>query len=177
MDYLLENIDEISIDASSRAGRWKKARVYLKEVAEALDASNERLDRIRNELTRIEGDNLKLVGAIRALSDLANEEVQREKSLKLNDDNCGIVIDAPPQVPVAISVEESSSLFEGDLLVELEKLPGIGSKTASGVEAFVRKAGEENARRFIHVLSDVNLAVLGDDAQQIQLSFEDDEGR
>lgn len=177
MDNSLENIDKISIEATSRAGRWKKTRAYLKEIAEALDASNEWLNRIRNELARIEDDNLKLAGAIRVLSDLANEEVQREKSLKLNDDSCGIVVDAPPQVPVAISVEESSSLFEGDLLVELEKLPGIGSKTASGVEAFVRKTGEENARRFTHVLSDVNLTVLNDDAQQIQLSFEDDKGR
>lgn len=178
MDYLLENISDISIDAPSRATRWKNLRAHLRGVAKELDSHDVALLHLQSELSRIRDENQRLTEIVRELGELANEEVQREKSLKLNDVSYEIVVDEHPQEPPFVLVEKTIPLSDGDLLGELKKLPGIGAKTASGIAAYVLKSGEENARIFAQVLLDVNLASAEEGgAQQVQLHLGDEEGR
>lgn len=95
MDFSLDDIQNISIDGASRSSRWKALRGYLKEIIKAADENSDRLSLLESDVSKLRESNLKLTEAIQVLSDLANEEVQREISLTLNDTNYDIVIDTP----------------------------------------------------------------------------------
>lgn len=99
MEYALDDIQNISIDGASRSSRWKALRGYLKQIIKIADENSDRLSSLENEASRLRESNLKLTEAVQVLSDLANEEVQREISLTLNDTDYDIVMDTPEPTP------------------------------------------------------------------------------
>lgn len=159
MDDFLENIDSVSIDGKSRSARWKNLRGHLKQVIRLADENSDRLGALETELAQIREANLKLTEVVQVLSDLANEEVQREISLTLNDTEYDIVVDVAPEPQrmleseVAVTVDETLSLV--DLQKGLRKLPRVGGKTAEEIAAYVQEAGEEKANHFATALLDV----------------------
>lgn len=107
MSDLLENIQNISIEGDSRSARWKSLRGHLKQLVKIIDENNDTLVELKTEVSRIQEFNLKLTEVVQKLSDLTNEEVQREISLTLNDMDYDIVIDTPTSDIPAIQQHES----------------------------------------------------------------------
>lgn len=159
MDDFLENIGSISIDGKSRSARWKNLRGHLKQVIRLADENSDRLASLEVEAVQIREVNLKLTEVIQTLSDLANEEVQREISRTLNDTGYDVVIDVAPEPPVALgpgAADATQGSFSSvDLKKELKKLPRVGGKTAEEIAAFVHEAGDEKAYSFAMALLDV----------------------
>lgn len=104
-DKFPENTDEISIDGGTRASRWENLRKYLIQVIKVADENSDKLADLGSEAEDIRNANLKLTDVVQALSDLANQEHQREISLILNDTDEGVVKDARPPV---VKVKEYS---------------------------------------------------------------------
>lgn len=159
MDDFLENIDSLSIDGKSRSARWKNLRGHLKQVTRLADENSDRLAGLEAEIAQIRDVNLKLTETIQILSDLANEEVQREISLTLNDTDYDIVVDVAPDLPTILE-SETTNVTHGafslaDLQGELKKLPRVGGKTAEEIAAYIQEAGEEKAQHFAMALLDV----------------------
>ena len=110
MPDLLENTQSISIDGDSRSARWKSLRGHLKQLVQVVDENNDRIAALKEEASQIRERNLKLAEAIQILSDLANEEVQREISLTLNDTDYDIVMDTPAAAPPSPSIRRLKQL-------------------------------------------------------------------
>lgn len=129
MDDFLENIDAISIDGKSRSARWKNLRGHLKQLARLADENSDRMAALESEIAQVRAVNLKLAEVTQILSDLANEEVQREISLTLNDTDFEIVVDRPNQESVATSEEVEPDAYTIPEFLEMVKgTPGIGAK-------------------------------------------------
>lgn len=94
MDSFLDNVDSISFEGNSRSARWDSLRNHLKHLIQITKDNNDKLARLEKEVAQIREVNLKVAEAIETLSNLANEEVQREISLTLNDTDGGIAINA-----------------------------------------------------------------------------------
>lgn len=156
MDAFLEGIEGMSIDGGSRSARWKNLRGHLKQIVRLADENSDRLAALEEEAAEIREVNLRLTEAIQVLGDLANEEVQREVSLTLNDTDYEVVIDAAPDVLTQPGSEESTpaeEFFDSvDLREELKRLPRIGNKTAEEIAAHIQRAGDEKARQFAAAL-------------------------
>ena len=156
MDAFLEGIEDMSIDGGSRSARWKNLRGHLKQIVRLADENSDRLAALEEEAAEIREVNLRLTEAIQDLGDLANEEVQREISLTLNDTDYEVVIDAAPDVLTQPGSEESApagEFFDSvDLREELKRLPRIGNKTAEEIAAHIQRAGDEKARQFAAAL-------------------------
>ena len=112
MDAFLEGIEDMSIDGGSRYARWKNLRGHLKQIVRLADENSDRLAALEEEAAEIREVNLRLTEAIQVLGDLANEEVQREISLTLNDTDYEVVIDAAPDVLTQPGSEESAPAGE-----------------------------------------------------------------
>lgn len=144
MEYALDDIQNISIDGASRSSRWKALRGYLKQIIKIADENSDRLSSLENEASKLRESNLKLTEAVQVLSDLANEEVQREISLTLNDTDYDIVIDTPESTfpfsdaatppcnsaPPSPEIAEREDAYTVDEFVEMLKgAPRMGEKT------------------------------------------------
>lgn len=129
MDDFFENIDAISIDGKSRSARWKNLRGHLKQLTRLADENSDRMAALESEIAQVKAVNLKLTEVIQALSDLANEEVQREISLTLNDTDFEIVVDRPSQESTVTSKEIELDAYTVPEFLEMVKgTPGIGAK-------------------------------------------------
>ena len=129
MDDFFENIDAISIDGKSRSARWKNLRGHLKQLIRLADENSDRMAALESEIAQVKAVNLKLTEVIQALSDLANEEVQREISLTLNDTDFEIVVDRPSQESTVTSKEIELDAYTVPEFLEMVKgTPGIGAK-------------------------------------------------
>lgn len=137
MDNLFENI---SLDGGSRSSRWKNLRSHLKQLIQIADENSDRLASIEAEAAQIRENNLKLTEAIQTLSDLANEEVQREVSLTLNDTDFDVVVDAPvqPQSQVSSEMETRTNAFTiEEFLKKIDGVPGIGEKRINAISEYL----------------------------------------
>lgn len=152
MEYALDDIQNISIDGASRSSRWKALRGYLKQIIEIADENSDRLSSLESETSKLRESNLKLTEVIQVLSDLANEEVQREVSLTLNDTDYDIVIDTPEGIistsgsaaqpcNTALSSPENverQDVYTIDEFVEMLKgAPRMGEKTLKQVAEYL----------------------------------------
>lgn len=152
MEYALDDIQNISIDGASRSSRWKALRGYLKQIIKIADENSDRLSSLENEASRLRESNLKLTEAVQVLSDLANEEVQREISLTLNDTDYDIVIDTPEptpsfsdaaaspcnSAPPSPEIVERKDAYTVDEFVEMLKgAPRMGEKTLKQVADYL----------------------------------------
>ena len=136
MDDFLENIDAISIDGKSRSARWKSLRGHLKQLIRLADENSDRMAALESEVTQVRAVNLKLTEAIQALGDLANEEVQREISLTLNDTDFEIVVDRPNQESAATVEEAETNAYTIPEFLEMVKgTPGIGAKKLQDISS------------------------------------------
>lgn len=146
MPDLLENTQSISIDGDSRSARWKSLRGHLKQLVQVVDENNDRIAALKEEVSQIRERNLKLAEAIQILSDLANEEVQREISLTLNDTDYDIVMDTPAAAPVITAnpspeITEKADTYTVDEFMEMLKgAPGMGAKTLQKVSAYLSQS-------------------------------------
>lgn len=157
MNVQLEDIANITLEGDSRSTRWKKLKSHLRGLAQAQDAIGDKLASLKEETERVRDESLKLADALQTLSDLASEEVQREVSLTLNDDDYEIVADAPSQVSLSDAREtEKTSDRSYDLIAELQKLPSIGSATARKIADHIHNSGEDRAQQLAWLLAEIN---------------------
>ena len=166
---------QVSFDSASRSGRWGDLRSYLKELMQTLDENSDRLARLQSETEEIRFTNLKVAEVIQGLCDAANEEVQREVSLMLNDDDSDVIIDtAPEEEPEEeISYEDEPILSEEDFINELRKLPGVGAKSSVTIATHIAEAQSENVLKFAYALRAVNADLSkNDDSKQPTLDLD-----
>ena len=165
----------VIFESSSRSGRWGDLRAYLKQLIQILDENSDRLAHLQSEVDEIRAVNLKITETVQELSDAANEEIQREVSLTLNDDNSDVVIDTAPeeQPGQEVPVDEDEILSEEDFINELKKLPGIGSKSSIVIATHIAEAQDENVLRFAYALRAVNADISKDDhPRQLPLNLD-----
>lgn len=180
MDNPIPDASNMALDGKTRAERWKSLRLYLKRFIQAADHSSDRLAALEREAADIRSVSLLLAEAIQCLDALAGEEVQREKSLMLNDIDFDIVLDEPSDAPSPRPqpTERPSdnphlrSLSE--LPNELEKLPGIGPRNSRPLADHIANAGDDEAERFLLALAAVNDRTRQDPARQSLFDLEQD---
>lgn len=138
MENTLPEIQDIAIDGGSRSARWKSLRNHLRQIAVATDDSSDKLAALETEIVQMRETNLRLSQYVKILADLANEEVQREISLTLNDLDYDIVVDAPAQDEV-LSVEDGSkrSYTIPEFLEMVKGAPGIGKKKLQAISEYL----------------------------------------
>lgn len=134
MSILIVNTQDISIDGGSRAARWKNLRDYLEKTIAACDEGNDGLAKTEAEIKNIRKSYLKLAEIIQTLSDLANEEIQREISLTLNDTDYDVVIDTPVFASESpVNEERTEAYTKGEFIEALKSVPGIGQKRLADI--------------------------------------------
>lgn len=148
MDTALDNIQDMSIDGGSRSARWKNLRQYLKDFIKIADENSDKLAFLEAEASRIRESNLKLTEAIQVLSDLVNEEVQREISLTLNDTDFDIVADEPAVLNVASDFDEAKEdTYTVDEFIEmLRGVKGIGEKKLQAISSHLNRIQDNTAQ-------------------------------
>lgn len=142
MNNPFDNIEDMSLDGGSRSSRWKNLRGYLKQLGQIVDENSDRLATIETKAARIREDNLRIAKVIQALSDLANEEVQREVSLTLNDTDFDVVVDndtpAYSQPHTISEAEERTDAFTiEEFLKMIDGAPGIGEKRINAISEYL----------------------------------------
>ena len=174
MDNAYTDEMHVSFSSESRSGRWSDLRTYLKQLILTLDENSDRLAHLQSEMEAIRADNLRIAEMVQGLSDAANEEVQREISLTLNDDDSDVVIDVAPdemEDPEAPTDDEILLSVE-DFISELKKLPGIGAKSSETIANYIAEAQGENVLKFAYALRAVNDDLSkGDDSRQPTLDL------
>lgn len=144
MENTLPEIQDIAIDGGSRSARWKSLRKHLRQIVRTADESSDKLAALETEIVQIREANFRLSEYVQTLADLANEEVQREISLTLNDVDCDIVVDAPVQDEV-LSAEDGNqrSYAIPEFLQMVKGAPGIGEKKLQAIAEYLE--GKESA--------------------------------
>lgn len=94
LNILSVNLDELVIEGDSAASRWKSMKTLLRQVALEINSNDERIRNLADEASGLLEYNERLSKVVNLLSDLANEEVQREISLTLNDTDSDVIVDA-----------------------------------------------------------------------------------
>ena len=167
MDNMFTSDMQVSFDSASRSGRWGDLRAYLKQLIHILDENSDRLANLQSEVEEVRADNLKIAEAIQGLCDAANEEVQREISLTLNDDDSDVVVDvAPEEEDIEAPYEDEPILSEEDFINELRKLPGVGAKSSVTIATHIAEAQGENVLKFAYALRAVNDDLSKNDESQ-----------
>lgn len=180
MDNPIPDASNMALDGKTRAERWKSLRLYLKRFMQAADHGSDRLAALEREAADIRSESLLLAEAIQCLDALASEEVQREKSLMLNDIDFDIVLDEPSDAPsphpqLTEKPNANPHLCSlSELPNELEKLPGIGPKNSRSLADYITNAGDDEAERFLLALAAVNGRTRQDLARQSLFDFEQD---
>jgi hypothetical protein len=87
---------DINLEGNSPAERWGKLRQHLKQLTEDIAANNKKLDVLEKVASDLRDSNSRNISTLQALSDLANEEKQREISLTLNVIDDDVVVDTAP---------------------------------------------------------------------------------
>ena len=166
MNDAFQNDIQVSFDSSSRSGRWEDMRTYLKQLIQTLDANSDRLAYLQSEIEDLREANLKTTETIQALCDAANEEVQREVSLTLNDDASDVVVDIAPEEQTSSETPstEEPAISEEDFIHELMKLPGVGAKSSLTIANHIAEAQADNVLRFAYALRAVNADLSEDDS-------------
>ncbi len=163
------NIKEISFDSPNRSGRWADLRKYLKLATQSVDMRNDKLAEIQQEIESVRNDNLRLAEVLQMLCDAANEEVQRETSLMLNDMDYDVVIDEPqdPSFNDSSNNDIAHTMTLEDFIDQLKKLPGVGGARAETIGEYISKAGADSVFEFANILFDINekIAESEDSAQ------------
>lgn len=174
MDNAYTDDMHVSFNSESRSGRWGDLRTYLKQLVLTLDENSDRLAHLQSEIESIRADNLRIAEVVQGLSDAANEEVQREVSLTLNDDDSDVVIDVAPEEmeEPEISTDDEALLSVEDFINELKKLPGIGAKSSETIANYIAEAQGENVLKFAYALRAVNADLSKDDSQQPMLNLD-----
>lgn len=179
------DVDTIVFDGASRSSKWKSLRKYLKLTLAALESNAARISFLEKEIQLIAEENNKLTTITTILSDLANEEAQREISLTLNDTDFDIVIDKGPDptesipsinskvssnqtVNQPLSQEAIANLLN-DLEKDLETLDKIGPKLAENIARHIFDTSENVARLYQQSIASHDNSVSQQLAQQQSL--------
>lgn len=142
MDNSFLDIQNLRIDGESRAARWKSLRMLLRRLAQEAHENNETLALLEREIIQLQEANLRIAEALQTLGDLANEEIQREISLTLNDTNFEIVVDAPsPESEREAPCKTEDQYTISEVLSLLADIRGIGPKKLDDIAAHLRASG------------------------------------
>lgn len=138
MDNALPEIQEIAIGGGSRSARWKCLRKHLQQIVRSADEGSDKLAALEGEMAQVRQANLQLAEYVQTLADLANEEVQREISLTLNDVDYDIVVDAPMQIAAPLAeADEQCSYTIPEFLEMIKGAPGIGAKKLQAISEYL----------------------------------------
>jgi len=165
---------QITFSSASRQGRWHDLRTYLKQLIRALDENSDRLAQLQSEIDEIKEANGRTAELAQGLCDAANEEIQREASLKLNDDDSGLVIDMPPEdvSEPSLSHEDEPSLSMEDFCEDLMKLPRVGKLISQAIQQYIEGAQPESILNFAYALRAVHDDIEGNSNQPLQMPLE-----
>lgn len=149
---------DVSFGSPTRSGRWADLRSYLKQAIQAVDTHSDKLAEIQQEIESVRNDNLRLAESLQALCDAANEEVQRETSLTLNDMDYDVVIDEPQDLEFDRPSQNdlSCNMTLEDFIDQLKMLPGVGEASAKKIGEHISQAGADSVFEFASILLTIN---------------------